>query len=241
MVPVWTGSHLDRWQHWLFPLKNPLSDLIIKLCIIQLALTNFKLGGDGHLNKRPTNGERKCGKTENRRVICDHEIFLYIWQVHLQLDHASSAKVYANINERFYGIKKGAVEWLSKHYQSCLLEWQNQSRASLEPSVSKWRSQPGFAQDGPGDFSWRNKPKLSILFEEFSAAFTNKVPKVRNINYILLNYSSLAIPGFHQSTRPRLVQADAGLWNHVRAGQRLAQAIRMEAGRLLTNAKPGRP
>jgi hypothetical protein len=92
------------------------------------ALTNFYLGGDGHLYKQPTEGERKRGKTENRRVICDNEIFRYIRQVHLQLDHAGSAKVYANINERFYGIKKDEVEWLSKHCQSCLLERQNLSR-----------------------------------------------------------------------------------------------------------------
>jgi len=73
------------------------------------ALTNFYLGGDGHLYKQPTEGERKHGKTANWRVICDNEIFRYIQQVHLQLDHASSAKVYANINEWFYGIKKDEV------------------------------------------------------------------------------------------------------------------------------------
>jgi hypothetical protein len=100
------------------------------------ALTNFYLGGDGHLYKQLTEGEKKHGKTENRRVNCDNEIFHYIQQVHLQLDHAGSAKVYANINEQFYGIKKDKVEWLLQHCQSCLLERQNRSRAPLEPIIS---------------------------------------------------------------------------------------------------------
>jgi len=71
----------------------------------------------------------------------------------------------------------------------------------------------------PGGFSWRTKPKQNILFERFSAAFTKKVSKVRNINHIQLNHPSPAIAIFHPSTRPRLMQADAGFLNHVQAGR----------------------
>jgi len=85
----------------------------------------------------------------------------------------------------------------------------------------------------PGGFSWRTKPKQNILFERFSAAFTKKVSKVRNINHIQLNHRSPAIVVFHPSTKPRLMQADAGFLNHVQA--------RRPAGRLLTQAGPGRP
>jgi hypothetical protein len=81
----------------------------------------------------------------------------------------------------------------------------------------------------PGGFSWRTKPKQNILFEGFSAAFTKKVSKVRNRNHIQLNHRSPAIAVFHLLTRPRLMQADAGFLNHV------------QAGRLLTQAGPGRP
>jgi len=81
----------------------------------------------------------------------------------------------------------------------------------------------------PGGFSWWTKPKQNILFERFYAAFTKKVSKVRNINHIQLNHRSPAIAGFHPSTRPRLMQADAGCLNHV------------QAGRLLTQAGPSRP
>jgi hypothetical protein len=81
----------------------------------------------------------------------------------------------------------------------------------------------------PGGFSWWTKPKQNILFERFSAAFTKKVSKVRNINHIQLNHGSPAIAVFYPSTRPRLMQADAGFLNHV------------QAGRLLTRAGLGRP
>jgi len=83
-----------------------------------------------------------------------------------------------------------------------------------------------------GGFSWRTKPKQNILF-------TKKVSKVRNINHIQLNHRSPAIAVFHPSTRPRLMQADAGFLNHVqasedpgRAGPPLAQAFRMGVGPL---------
>jgi hypothetical protein len=39
-----------------------------------------------------------------------------------------------------------------------------------------------------------------------------------------LNHHSPAIAVFHPSTRPRLMQADAGFSNHVQAGQLLTQA-----------------
>jgi len=55
-----------------------------------------------------------------------------------------------------------------------------------------------------------------------------KSPKVRNINHIQPNHRNPAIAVFHPSTRPRLMQADAGFLNHV------------QAGRLLTKAGPGR-
>jgi hypothetical protein len=71
---------------------------------------------------------------------------------------------------------------------------------------------------GPGCFSWQTKPKQNILFERFSTTFTKKVSKVRNINHIQLNHRSPAIAVFHPSTRPRLMQADAGCLNHVQAG-----------------------
>jgi len=61
-------------------------------------------------------------------------------------------------------------------------------------------------------------PKQNILFERFSAAFTKKVSKVRNINHIELNHRSLAIAVFHPATRPRLMHADAGFLNQVQAG-----------------------
>jgi hypothetical protein len=70
----------------------------------------------------------------------------------------------------------------------------------------------------PGGFSWRTKPKQNILFERFSAAYTKKVSKVRNINHIQLNHCSPAIVVFHPSTRPRLTQVDASFLNHVQAG-----------------------
>jgi len=57
-----------------------------------------------------------------------------------------------------------------------------------------------------------------FCFERFSAAFTKKVSKVQNINHIQLNHRSPAIAVFHPSTRPRLMQADAGCLNHVQAG-----------------------
>jgi hypothetical protein len=85
------------------------------------------------------------------------------------------------------------------------------------------RAGPGLAAFSwrPGGFSWRTKPKQNILF-------TKKVSKVRNINHIQLNHRSPAIAVFHPSTRPRLMQADAGFLNHVQAGR--------PAGRLLTQA-----
>jgi len=95
------------------------------------------------------------------------------------------------------------------------------------PGSFSWR--PGGVSWRLGGVSWRTKPKQNILFERFSAAFTKKVSKVRNINHIQLNYRSPAIAVFHPSTRPMLMQADAGFLNHV------------QAGRLLTQAGPGRP
>jgi len=79
---------------------------------------------------------------------------------------------------------------------------------------------PGGFTGRPGGFSWRTKPKQNILFERFSAAFTKKVSKVRNINHIQLNHRSPAIAVFHPSTRPRLMQADAGFFNHVQAAKK---------------------
>jgi hypothetical protein len=55
-----------------------------------------------------------------------------------------------------------------------------------------------------------------------------RVSKVQNINHIKLNHRSPAIAVFYPSTRLRLMQADAGFLNHV------------QAGRLLTQAGPGR-
>jgi hypothetical protein len=54
------------------------------------------------------------------------------------------------------------------------------------------------------------KPKQNILFERFSAVYTKKVSKARNINHIQLNHRSPAIAVFYPLTRPRLMQADAG-------------------------------
>ena len=68
-----------------------------------------------------------------------------------------------------------------------------------------------------GGLSWRTKPKQNILF-------TKKVSKVRNINHIQLNHRSPAIAVFHPSTRPRRMQADAGISNHVQTGRLLTQA-----------------
>jgi hypothetical protein len=55
-----------------------------------------------------------------------------------------------------------------------------------------------------------------------------RVSKVQIINHIKLNHRSPAIAVFYPSTRLRLMQADAGFLNHV------------QAGRLLTQAGPGR-
>jgi hypothetical protein len=82
----------------------------------------------------------------------------------------------------------------------------------------------------PGGVLWRTMPKQNILFQRFSAAFTKTVSKVRNINHIQLNHRSPAVAVFHPSTRPRLMQADAGILNHVQAGR--------AAWRLLTQAGP---
>jgi hypothetical protein len=62
------------------------------------------------------------------------------------------------------------------------------------------------------------------LFERFSAAYTKKVSKVRNINNIQLNHRSPAIAVFHPSTRPKFMQADAGFLKHVQARRLLTQA-----------------
>jgi len=53
----------------------------------------------------------------------------------------------------------------------------------------------------PAGFSWWTKSQQNILFERFSAAFTKKVSKVRNISHIQLDHSSPSIALFHQSTR----------------------------------------
>ena len=58
-----------------------------------------------------------------------------------------------------------------------------------------------------------------FLFERFSA-FTKKVSKVWNINHIQPNHRSPAIAVLYPSTRPRLMQADAGFLNHVQAAKK---------------------
>jgi hypothetical protein len=67
------------------------------------------------------------------------------------------------------------------------------------------------------------------LFKMFFAAFTKKVSKLRNMNHIQLSHCCLAIAVFQPSTRPRLMQADAGFYITSRPG-----------GQLLTQAGPGR-
>jgi hypothetical protein len=79
----------------------------------------------------------------------------------------------------------------------------------------------------PAGFSWRTMPKQNILFERFSAANTKSLQSTKH-NHIKLNHRSPAIAVFYPSTRLRLMQADAGFLNHV------------QAGRLLTQAGPGR-
>jgi hypothetical protein len=81
----------------------------------------------------------------------------------------------------------------------------------------------------PGGFSWWTQPKQHILFERFSAAFTKKVSKVQNRNHIQLNHRNPTIAVVHPSTGLRHLQADKDLLNHVQAGQ------------LLTQARPGHP
>jgi hypothetical protein len=89
---------------------------------------------------------------------------------------------------------------------------------------------------GPGLAAFLGGLSLNRIF----CSKDSLLPLVRNINHIQLNRRSPAIAVFHPSTRPRLMQADAGCLNHVqagraasdpgRAGPPLAQAFRMEAG-----------
>jgi hypothetical protein len=82
------------------------------------ALTNYCVKDDGQLYRLPTDKEKQRGKADDRRVICNTEIFDRIREVHLQLKHAGVNKVSKVIGERFYGIRKEEVEWLLKHCQT---------------------------------------------------------------------------------------------------------------------------
>jgi len=86
------------------------------------------------------------------------------------------------------------------------------------PGLQAFPAGPGGFSWRPGGFFWQTKAKQNIFLERFSAAFTKKVSTVRNINRIQLNHRSPAIAVFHPSTRPRLMQADAGILNHLQAG-----------------------
>lgn len=89
-----------------------------------------------------------------------------------------------------------------------------------------WR--PGGVYWRPGVSSLQTKPKLSIVFKWFSAAFTKKVANAQHINHIQLNYHSPAIHIFHPSTRPNGIEADSGRRSHSQtlrpAGQQMAHA-----------------
>jgi hypothetical protein len=85
-------------------------------------------------------------------------------------------------------------------------------------------------------FLGRTKHKQHILFETYSAAYTKKALKVRNMHHIQLNHRSPAIahsihkPG-QASTRPRFMQADAGFLNHVQARPAATSAGFQNGGR----------
>jgi len=96
---------------------------------------------------------------------------------------------------------------------------------------------------GPGlqAFLGGTKHTQHILFERHSAAYTMKASKVRNMHHIQLNHRSPAIVGFHSSTSPRLIPADARRCRLFKSragrpasdsGQAAPQAVRMEAAPL---------
>jgi hypothetical protein len=56
-------------------------------------------------------------------------------------------------------------------------------------------------------FLGSTKNTQHILLERYSAAYTMKAPKVRNMHDIQRNHRCPVIAAFHQSTRPKFMQA----------------------------------
>jgi len=89
---------------------------------------------DGKLFRKGTAKDNIPGV--DRDVVRPADIVYKIQAVHTQLGHAGMNKTTIGVRDRYYGITRTEVEWLLKHCQTCLLSWQNRSRALLEPIVS---------------------------------------------------------------------------------------------------------
>jgi len=78
------------------------------------------------------------------------------------------------------------------------------------------RAGPGLAAFQAGLAAFLGRLSLNRIFcsKDSLLALLRKSPKY---DHIQLNHCSPAIAVFHPSTRPRLMQADAGFLNHVQA------------------------